>query len=176
MCSCLRSPCYCISFVSLTLSPPNYHLLLHWVPLTSDSISRISLRYEQFPLCVSPVTHLTLSYFSGLVAPRNHCASTSHMATINSTPHPSLSLLLVEGRAIIPVLALSDIRKKNWDSMGLTPAPGSSTPYPAVSPGVSWLSSVEECFTTFSLWGDESHTFISLTIKPGEQLAIKNHI
>lgn len=136
---CLKSPCHYISFVSLTLSPPNYHLLLHWVPLTSDSISRISLRYEQFPLCVPPVTYLTLSYFSGLVPPRNHCASTSHMATINSTPHRSLSLLLVEGRAIIPVLAVSDVRKKNQDSVGLTPSPGSDTPYPAVSPAVSWL-------------------------------------
>lgn len=145
---------------------------------SSDSISRISFRYEQFPLCVSPVTHLTLSYFLGLVPPRNHCASTSHMATINPTPHPSLSLLLVEGRAIIPVLAVSDIRTKNQESVGLTPTPGSSTPHPAVSPAVSWLSSVEECFTTFSLWGDRSHTqaFISLCIKSGEKSAIKNHI
>lgn len=117
--SCLRSSCHYISFVSLTLSPPNYHLLLHWVTLTSDSISRISLRYEQFPLCLSPVTYLTLSYFSGLVPPRNHCASTNHMATINSTPHPSLSLLLVEGRAIIPVLAVSDVGKNHQDSVGL---------------------------------------------------------
>lgn len=149
--SCLRFPCYYISFVSLTLSPPNYHLLLHWVTLTSDSISRISLRYEQFPLCLPPVTYLTLSHFSGLVPPRNHCASTNHMATISSTPHPSLSLLLVESRAIIPILAVSDIRKNHQDSVSLTPTPGSYPPYPAVSPGISWLSSMEECFKTFSL-------------------------
>lgn len=59
------------------------------------------------------------------------------MATINSTPHPGLSLLLVEGRAIIPVLAVSDMREKNQDSVDLTSAPRSFTPYPAVSPGVS---------------------------------------
>jgi len=59
------------------------------------------------------------------------------MATISSTPYPSLSLLLVEGRAIIPVLAVSDVRKENQDSVGLTPTPGSYPPYPAVSPGVS---------------------------------------
>lgn len=133
---------------------PNYHLLLHWVTLTSDSISSISLRYGQFPLCLPPVTCLTLSYFSGLVPPRNHCASTNHMATISSTPHPSLSLLLVEGRAIIPVLAVSDVRKENQESVGLTPAPGSYPPYPAVSPGVSWFSSMEECFETFSQWAE----------------------
>lgn len=176
--SCPRTPCHYISFVSVTLSPPNYHLLLHWVTLTSDSISRVSLRYEQFPLGLPPVTYLTLSYFSGLVPPRNHCTSTNHMATINSTLRPSLSLLLVKGRAIIPVLAVSDIRKNNQHPVGLTPAPGSSPPYPAMSPDVSWLSSIEECFKTSSLWIEESHTqaFILLCTKSGEQLAIKNRI
>lgn len=72
------------------------------------------------------------------------------MATISSTPHPSLSLLLVEGRAIISVHAVSDVRKENRDSVGLAPTPGSDPPYPVESLGVSLLSSMEECFKTFS--------------------------
>lgn len=113
--------------------------------------------------------------------PRSDCSSTNHMAKINSTPHLSLSLLLVEARTIIPVLAISDFRKENQDSVGLAPAPGQILP-------ILWSLSVflyclfiiffhGRCFKAFSPWWEDPGEWNCLyfSTEAGEQLAIKNH-